>query len=479
MNWLGKMISKENQIQNGEYESIVAHKMLDLFIIVATLLAASWLYLGSIPKNYFILAGLGCVIYLLFAQNFELYRNQDFTTTFQKIQRLTACWAMTVLVILMLAFFAKRSEVHSRVVIAIWLMAVPYFMVTARAISRFSKKKLFAEDQYQNKAIVIGATEAGYHMAGALGKNDSILTFEGIYDDTEKSTDQRAANQADGNVAYPIKGSIEQALVLAKSRELKHVFIALQPLGTEKVKALIQSFADSTARVYVVPNMQTFDLMQSRWRTINGVPTVSVHDTPFNGVRSAIKRVEDIVASTIILTLISPVLAVVAMGVKMSSPGPIIFKQKRYGLDGKEILIWKFRSMSTQDNGSVVKQATKNDPRVTKFGAFIRKTSLDELPQFFNVLQGRMSIVGPRPHAVAHNEEYRKIVEKYMLRHKVKPGITGLAQVSGYRGETDTLDKMEKRVEYDLKYIRTWTLWLDIKIIVMTVFKGFVGKTAY
>lgn len=479
MNWLGKMISKENQIQNGEYESIVAHKMLDLFIIVATLLAASWLYLGNIPKNYFILAGLGCVIYLLFAQNFELYRNQDFTTTFQKIQRLTACWAMTVLVILMLAFFAKRSEVHSRVVIAIWLMAVPYFMVTARAISRFSKKKLFAEDQYQNKAIVIGATEAGYHMAGALGKNDSILTFEGIYDDTEKSTDQRAANQADGNVAYPIKGSIEQALVLAKSRELKHVFIALQPLGTEKVKALIQSFADSTARVYVVPNMQTFDLMQSRWRTINGVPTVSVHDTPFNGVRSAIKRVEDIVASTIILTLISPVLAVVAMGVKMSSSGPIIFKQKRYGLDGKEILIWKFRSMSTQDNGSVVKQATKNDPRVTKFGAFIRKTSLDELPQFFNVLQGRMSIVGPRPHAVAHNEEYRKIVEKYMLRHKVKPGITGLAQVSGYRGETDTLDKMEKRVEYDLKYIRTWTLWLDIKIIVMTVFKGFVGKTAY
>ncbi|WP_244916974.1 undecaprenyl-phosphate glucose phosphotransferase [Vibrio coralliirubri] len=479
MNWLGKMISKENQIQNGEYESIVAHKMLDLFIIVATLLAASWLYLGNIPKNYFILAGLGCVIYLLFAQNFELYRNQDFTTTFQKIQRLTACWAMTVLVILMLAFFAKRSEVHSRVVIAIWLMAVPYFMVTARAISRFSKKKLFAEDQYQNKAIVIGATEAGYHMAGALGKNDSILTFEGIYDDTEKNTDQRAANQADGNVAYPIKGSIEQALVLAKSRELKHVFIALQPLGTEKVKALIQSFADSTARVYVVPNMQTFDLMQSRWRTINGVPTVSVHDTPFNGVRSAIKRVEDIVASTIILTLISPVLAVVAMGVKMSSSGPIIFKQKRYGLDGKEILIWKFRSMSTQDNGSVVKQATKNDPRVTKFGAFIRKTSLDELPQFFNVLQGRMSIVGPRPHAVAHNEEYRKIVEKYMLRHKVKPGITGLAQVSGYRGETDTLDKMEKRVEYDLKYIRTWTLWLDIKIIVMTVFKGFVGKTAY
>ncbi|MCB5358417.1 undecaprenyl-phosphate glucose phosphotransferase [Vibrio lentus] len=473
------MISKENQIQNGEYESIVAHKMLDLLIIVTTLLTASWLYLGNIPKNYFILAGLGCVIYLLFAQSFELYRNQDFTTTYQKAQRLTMCWAMTVLVILMLAFFAKRSEVHSRVVIAIWLMAVPYFMVSARALTRLSKQKRFAQNQYQNKAIVIGATEAGYHMAGALEKRDSILTFEGIYDDTDTSTNQQAASATDGVVAYPIKGDIKQALVLAKERNFKHVFIALQPLGTEKVKALVEEFSDSTARIYVVPNLQTFDLMQSRWRTINGVPTVSVHDTPFNGVRTLIKRIEDIVASTLILALISPVLAVVSIGVKLSSPGPIIFKQKRYGLDGKEILIWKFRSMSTQDNGAVVKQATKNDPRVTKFGAFIRKTSLDELPQFINVLQGRMSIVGPRPHAVAHNEEYRQVVGKYMLRHKVKPGITGLAQVSGYRGETDTIDKMEKRVEYDLKYIRTWSLWLDIKIIVMTVFKGFVGKTAY
>jgi putative colanic acid biosynthesis UDP-glucose lipid carrier transferase len=157
----------------------------------------------------------------------------------------------------------------------------------------------------------------------------------------------------------------------------------------------------------------------------------------------------------------------------------VIFKQYRYGIDGKKIKVWKFRSMKVMDNGGVVKQATKDDPRVTKFGSFIRRTSLDELPQFINVLQGRMSIVGPRPHAVAHNEEYRQIVDKYMLRHKVKPGITGWAQINGYRGETDTLDKMEKRVEYDLNYIRNWSLWLDIKIIFLTVFKGFVGKNTY
>ena len=219
--------------------------------------------------------------------------------------------------------------------------------------------------------------------------------------------------------------------------------------------------------------------MQARWRTIGNSPTISVQDTPFYGLASVVKRAEDILLASIITFLISPILLMVAIGVKLSGPGPIIFKQMRYGLDGAAIKVWKFRSMNSTDTGNVVKQATKNDPRVTKFGAFIRKTSLDELPQFINVIQGRMSIVGPRPHAVAHNEEYRQIVDKYMLRHKVKPGITGLAQISGYRGETDTIEKMEKRVEYDLKYIQNWSLSLDLKIIFMTIFKGFVGKTAY
>ncbi|HDY9139587.1 TPA: exopolysaccharide biosynthesis polyprenyl glycosylphosphotransferase [Klebsiella pneumoniae] len=191
------------------------------------------------------------------------------------------------------------------------------------------------------------------------------------------------------------------------------------------------------------------------------------------------KRVEDVFFSIIILFLISPVLAVIALLIKLTSPGPILFKQIRYGMDGKAIKVWKFRSMKVMENDDRVIQATKNDTRVTKVGGFLRKTSLDELPQFINVLFGSMSIVGPRPHAVAHNEQYRKLIQGYMLRHKVKPGITGLAQVNGWRGETDTLDKMEKRIEYDLEYIRTWNIVLDIKIIFLTVFKGFIGKTAY
>ncbi len=191
-----------------------------------------------------------------------------------------------------------------------------------------------------------------------------------------------------------------------------------------------------------------------------------------------LKRLEDIILSVVILTLISPILIIISLCVKLTSPGPIIFKQTRYGMDGKPIKVWKFRTMVVMENDNVT-QATKNDVRVTKVGRFLRRTSLDELPQFFNVLFGGMSIVGPRPHAVIHNEQYRSLIEGYMLRHKVKPGITGWAQINGWRGETDTLEKMEKRVEYDLEYIREWSIWLDIRIIFLTIFKGFIGKAAY
>jgi putative colanic acid biosynthesis UDP-glucose lipid carrier transferase len=196
---------------------------------------------------------------------------------------------------------------------------------------------------------------------------------------------------------------------------------------------------------------------------------VAVCESPFYGVSGLVKRLEDLVLGALVLVLVSPLLVITAIGVKLTSPGPVIFKQRRYGLDGKEILVYKFRTMRVMEDGATVAQATRRDPRVTPFGAFLRRTSLDELPQFVNVLQGRMSVVGPRPHAVAHNETYRKVIKGYMVRHKVKPGITGLAQVNGYRGEIDNLEMMEKRVEYDIEYLRHWTLRLDLAIIVRTV----------
>jgi putative colanic acid biosynthesis UDP-glucose lipid carrier transferase len=237
--------------------------------------------------------------------------------------------------------------------------------------------------------------------------------------------------------------------------------------------------SDTTASVYIIPNFFMYNLINARWQNVGSIQTLSVYDTPFQGGSEILKRLEDVVMSILILTLIAIPMLIISAAVKLTSPGPVIFKQNRYGLDGKKIIIYKFRSMTSMDNGDVVKQATKNDARITPLGAFLRKTSLDELPQFINVLQGSMSIVGPRPHAVAHNEQYRKLVEGYMLRHKVRPGITGLAQVNGLRGETETINKMVKRVEYDLEYIHRWTVWLDIKIILKTIFNGFRNKNAY
>ena len=212
---------------------------------------------------------------------------------------------------------------------------------------------------------------------------------------------------------------------------------------------------------------------------MNGIPVVGICETPFTGTNELAKRVSDLVLATLILMGISPLMLFIACGVKLSSPGPVIFRQRRNGLDGSEIVVYKFRSMTTQDNGPEVRQATRNDPRVTRFGAFLRRNSLDELPQFFNVIQGSMSIVGPRPHAVTHNEQYRQIIKAYMVRHKVKPGITGWAQVNGYRGETRTLDKMQARIDHDLDYLRNWSLRLDLHIILKTVIVIFRDRAAY
>src|ERR671937_1490450 len=235
----------------------------------------------------------------------------------------------------------------------------------------------------------------------------------------------------------------------------------------------------TTASIYFVPDIFVFDLIQARVDTIGDLPVVAVCETPFYGFNGLVKRVSDYVLATLILICIAPLMIAIAIGVKLSSPGPVLFKQRRYGVDGRKIVVYKFRTMTVVEDGEVIKQATKDDRRVTPFGAFLRKTSLDELPQFINVLQGRMSVVGPRPHAVSHNELYRKLIRGYMIRHKVRPGITGLAQVNGYRGETDTVEKMKARIEYDLAYLRNWSLVLDLQIILKTIVVVLKKQNAY
>lgn len=329
----------------------------------------------------------------------------------------------------------------------------------------FNRKKLHV--------AILGITPAGLAIEQALLHEFSKKSIEiSYFEDRNIQRDSRFIN-------IEQKGNSRDLLALAKADKVDEIYIALPMVAQQRIRQFLNEFSDTTVDVFLVPDLFSYSSHISQLRMFGNIQTISIFTSPFDGDGALLKRIEDIILGTFFTLLSLPAMLLIAIGIKLTSPGPVLFKQNRYGLNGKQIQVWKFRTMRVMENNAVVKQATRGDPRVTRFGAFLRRTSLDELPQFINVLQGRMSIVGPRPHAVAHNEEYRVLVDNYMIRHKVKPGITGLAQISGFRGETDTLDKMEKRIHYDLEYIQSWSLFLDLKIIFLTFFRGFVGKNAF
>ena len=325
--------------------------------------------------------------------------------------------------------------------------------------------------------VIAGAGELGHRLAENVVDTPWLgMRLRGFFDD--HLTGQKVALQG-GAQEYSILGNLEDMVDYVRTNKIDMVYLALPLRAEARIREVIEALQDTTASVYFVPDIFTFSLLQACSTELKGIPLISIWESPFHGINGWLKRAEDIVLASIILLLISPLMLIIALGIKLTSPGPIFFKQRRYGLNGKEIIVYKFRTMRVCEDGPDIPQATINDSRVTGFGNFLRRTSLDELPQFFNVLVGTMSIVGPRPHAIAHNEYYRRRIPGYMLRHKVRPGITGWAQINGWRGETDVLEKMEKRIEYDLQYLRYWSLWFDLKIIWLTIFRGFTSSHAY
>lgn len=468
-------MGSHGQIRQFGKQSSFLYRLIDIVFISLALFVS--LSLHELPFNihYAAVALLATVGFTIASESVDLYRSWRGSNFSYLAMLTTVSWSGVCAILMLLAYFTKLGAEYSRLVIGFWFVLTWGGLITWRICLRFYRAQMRRQGLNTRNAVVIGVTPQAVALVKSLQKHPEIgVKVQGFYDDREE-----ARLDLDEELPARLRGDAEKALKLAKKGTIERVYIALPMHAKDRIAHLLSEFADTTACTYLVPDFFTYNLLHSRWDSIGDIHTLSVFDTPFNGISSWIKRLEDIVLSSVILTLISPVLLAIAAAVKLTSPGPIIFKQYRYGLDGRKIKVWKFRSMSTMDNGATVKQATKNDPRVTPLGNFLRRTSLDELPQFINVLQGRMSIVGPRPHAVAHNEEYRVLVERYMLRHKVKPGITGWAQINGWRGETDTLDKMEKRVQFDLDYIHRWSLWLDLKIVFLTIFKGFVSKTAY
>lgn len=436
--------------------------------------AACRLYPEEWQSHHTLATVLAIVVFTFVAEAGNLYRPWRAVPMRSEIGRVFGVWFVVAPALLGLAFVMKESAAYSRFITITWFLLAPTLIALWRVVLRAILREMRKRGRNTRAVAIVGATQMGSALASRItASSESGMRVVGFYED--RAPERLEWKAVDGEIV----GGTAKLVRDAREGNIDLVFIALPLRAEPRINELVRALADTTASVYVVADFFVFDLLHAQWSNLHGIPVVSIFESPFYGVSGWLKRVEDIVLGTMILGIIAVPMLIIAAAIKLTSKGPVFFKQRRYGLHGEEIRVLKFRSMTVSEDGPAVKQAQKGDARITKLGAFLRKTSLDELPQFFNVIAGTMSIVGPRPHAVAHNEEYRRLIHGYMLRHKVKPGITGWAQVNGWRGETDTLEKMEKRVEHDLHYIQNWGLMFDIKIIFLTVFGAAVRKNAY
>jgi putative colanic acid biosynthesis UDP-glucose lipid carrier transferase len=441
-------------------------RLTDAVLIVIAHAIACVVYLEPWRLSMSIASMLGVLLFGFAAEFGGLYRPWRTETIGREVQETFVTWMAVPLGLAGFGFITKTSADYSRGASFVWFAIAPVLLSGSRLMVRKVLRKLRATGANRRRVAIAGSTPEAERLAEALERSPWLgLEIVGIFDD--RTEDRRhKIDRPDCRVL----GTFEDLVTQARSGQFDVVYVGLPLRAESRYARLIRALSDTTVSVYVIADFFSYSFLHARWGQVGGIPVVSIHDTPFEGIVGWLKRIEDLVLGTLILTIISLPMAAIAIAIKLTSSGPILFRQHRYGLNGKKIRILKFRTMSVWEDGSRVVQAQKDDPRVTWLGRILRRTSLDELPQFLQVITGELSIVGPRPHAVAHNEEYRNLIDGYMLRHIVKPGITGWAQVNGWRGQTEELGKMKKRVQYDLEYIRDWSLLWDLKIIFLTIF---------
>lgn len=405
----------------------------------------------------------------------DVYKPQQGRWLYKSLSNLTIAWFIVALCLGMITFFTKSGENFSRLWVATTFSSAYALMVVWRVLAwTYSKGR-----QHNHRVVIIGAGHLGKNACDAiLEEHWAGLEVAALFDDDTKLHQTRYRG-------IEIQGSTSDAITFieesrkAGDKTIKEVWIALPLSSSDKIELLQTELKNTASNIFLVPdlfgaNFTRYSLVESA-----GVMMINLSATPMVGGHERLKRIEDIFISLLMIVLLSPLFCLTALAVKLESKGSTFFKQRRYGLDGREILVWKFRSMTVNQDNENIPQATRADARVTKVGAFIRRYSIDELPQLFNVLNGTMSLVGPRPHAVAHNEYYRDKVHGYMARHKIRPGITGWAQVNGCRGETDVIEKMQRRLRYDLEYIQNWSIALDLRILLKTLATVIFDKNAY
>lgn len=442
-------------------------RIIDVVIIAGAHAAACSLYGEAWRPSLTTATAVALVLFGFVSESRGLYKPYRNERLVKEVSAVAWTWALVAPMLVFAAFITKTSTSYSRVISLSWFVAALLGLSLFRIAARLVLRKLRGMGHDTRTYAVLGATEAAERVMTAFAERPwTGNRLVGVYDDRTADRHHVFTKANPG----PVRGGLALLLKEAREGKIDSIYIAFPLRAEARVGEILRALADTTVTVHMVADFYTFDLLHGRWGQVGSLPVVSIYDSPFSGNNGWIKRLEDIVLGSLILAIIAVPMLVVAAAIKLTSPGPVFFRQRRYGLNGKEIRVLKFRSMTVCEDGAKVVQATKGDKRVTPVGRFIRRTSLDELPQFLQVITGKMSIVGPRPHAVAHNEEYRALIQGYMLRHKVKPGITGWAQVNGFRGETDEIEKMEGRVQHDLDYINNWHFLFDLKIIFLTVF---------
>ena len=421
-------MSEKGMIRSRQGTFGFGYRLIDLAVIISCLMISATLYNISVTQLYISAALIGVVGYSLFAESFGIYGSWRAASAKRMLLATAGSWVIVCFLLVLLGFFAKLSESFSRVVMGSWMLSSLLVLCLWRMGFRKLLQWMRLQGYNSRRAAIVGLNDNAMRLRNQLTSHPELgIQFDGFFDDRGH---ERLAEE------FPqesLDGTIQQLIERTKSGDYDLIFIALPLKAQKRIAQILERCGDTTASVHLIPDFFTYNLINARLGAVGNVQTISIFDTPMFGFNDVLKRLFDIVFSLCVLTVISLPMLAIAAAVKLTSPGPVIFKQYRYGLDGRKI----------------------------------------------HVLQGRMSVVGPRPHAVAHNEEYRKLIPYYMLRHKMKPGITGWAQINGFRGETDTLDKMEGRVDYDLDYIRNWSIWMDIKIVFLTVFKGFTGSNVH
>jgi putative colanic acid biosynthesis UDP-glucose lipid carrier transferase len=447
--------------------AVLARGGVELVVAIGVLLLSAWWLDNGVGNGYVILA------LLVFAMIFPGRPVAGAARLGKVSGEILARWGMIFGLLLLLGWATQTLDAFDPRALVLWVVVTPIALIAAHVgISILLERALVGEGA-QRTAVIVGANRMGKLLADRIGTNPQVGTrIVGYFDD-------RALSRLDGISPDMLLGTLVDLPGFVKARGVDVIYCSLPMCSQPRITRLVQELQDTTASIYFVPDILLCDTMRARVDTVDGVPVVALHEAPYGGFNAVIKRTLDLLLSAAILIALSPLLIAIAVGIKCGSPGPVLFGQRRYGAHGKEIVVYKFRTMMCLEDGDVVRQAREGDPRVTRFGSWLRKYSLDELPQFLNVLQGTMSVVGPRPHAVAHNEMYRKLIRGYMMRHKVKPGITGLAQVKGLRGETETIEKMRARVEIDLEYLRNWSLMLDLEIVIRTLGVLWQRENAY